>query len=69
MRSSGEFLIGYFLGLAVAIAVIIFNHQPVTGNDIKQAEAACIDNKGVKEIDSGEYRCINGAVFEKGEGK
>lgn len=64
-----EFFTGYILGLAVAVITIIANHSPVTAYDIEQAQVVCAENKGLREIENDEYRCINGAVFEKGENK
>ena len=64
-----DFFGGYILGLMVALVTMIATHNPVTANVIEKAQAACVDNKGLKEIDSGEFRCINGAVFEQGDVK
>lgn len=65
----GEGIFGYLMGLSVALLVVTLNHKPVTINVIEKAQAACVENKGLKEIDSGEFRCINGAVFEQGDVK
>lgn len=64
-----EGVFGYICGLAVALIIVAANHNPVTANVIEHAQAACVDNKGLKEIDSGEFRCNNGAVFEQGDVK
>lgn len=62
-----EFLSGYLLGLMVGILIAIAHIDPVTQSTIEQAQAACSDNKGLLEIDMGNFKCANGAVFEEGK--
>ena len=59
-----EFVGGYILGWATVMLVVIGGMEPVTQHTIEQAQAACADNKGLLEIDMGNFKCANGAVFE-----
>lgn len=60
-----QVVFGYICGLAVALLIVAANHKPVTQFTIEQAQAVCMENKGLKEIDNGEFRCNNGATFEQ----
>lgn len=59
-----DFFMGYLLGIAVAVVTIIAQHSPTTMQDIEAAQHACVENKGLKEMNAGTVSCNNGATFE-----
>lgn len=60
-------ILGYLLGLFVALIIVTSNHQPTTAYDIDAAKAACADNRGLKQIDYRTVTCNNSAEFELGK--
>lgn len=59
-----EVLLGYILGWATVMLIVVGSNQPVTKYTIDRAELACVDNKGLLEINGREFKCANGAVFK-----